>query len=33
MKWDADHAAGMMNLVAMYESGQAAAYWKASRAA
>jgi hypothetical protein len=33
MKWDADHAAGMMNLVAMYESGQAAAYWKTCRAA
>lgn len=28
MKWDRDHAAGMMNLQAMYESGQAAAYWE-----
>ena len=27
MKWDADHAAGMMNLIALYESGQAKAYW------
>jgi hypothetical protein len=27
MKWDADHAAGMMNLVALYESGQAKSYW------
>jgi len=27
MRWDADHAAGMMNLVALYESGQADAYW------
>ena len=26
MKWDRDHAAGMMNLQAMYESGQANAY-------
>ena len=28
MKWDRDHASGMMNLQAMYESGQAAAYWE-----
>ncbi len=27
MKWDADHAAGMMNLIALYESGQAKTYW------
>ena len=27
MKWDLDHAADMMNLQAMYESGQAADYW------
>jgi len=27
MKWDADHAAGMMNLIAMYESGQSKTYW------
>ncbi len=27
MKWDADHAAGMMNLIALYESGQAKSYW------
>lgn len=33
MKWDRDHAAGMMNLQAMYESGQAAAYWQRQRAA
>ena len=28
MKWDADHAAGVMNLLALYESGQAQDYWK-----
>ncbi len=33
MKWDRDHAAGMMNLQAMYESGQAATYWDRQRAA
>jgi hypothetical protein len=33
MKWDRDHAAGMMNLQAMYESGQAQAYWDRPRAA
>ena len=33
MKWDRDHAAGMMNLQAMYESGQAATYWAMRRAA
>ena len=27
MKWDPDHAAGMMNLNALYASGQAGAYW------
>jgi hypothetical protein len=27
MKWDLDHAADMMNLQALYESGQAQAYW------
>lgn len=27
MRWDAEHAAGVMNLVALYESGQAKAYW------
>ena len=27
MKWDRDHAAAMMNLTAMYDSGQAKAYW------
>jgi hypothetical protein len=31
MKWDRDHAAGMMNLQAMYESGQAEAYWTQCR--
>jgi hypothetical protein len=33
MKWDADHAADMMNLTALYESGQAKAYWTARAAA
>lgn len=28
MKWDRDHAAAMMNMQAMYESGQAAKYWE-----
>ena len=27
MKWDRDHAAAMMNLTALYDSGQADAYW------
>jgi hypothetical protein len=27
MKWDRDHAAGMMNLTALYDSGQAKNYW------
>lgn len=27
MKWDRDHAATMMNLTAMYDSGQSNAYW------
>lgn len=27
MKWDRDHAGAMMNLIAMYESGQSKAYW------
>jgi hypothetical protein len=27
MKWDLDHAADLMNLKALYESGQAKAYW------
>lgn len=31
MKWDRDHAAGMMNLQAMYQSGQAAGYWGGCR--
>ncbi len=30
MKWDRDHAAAMMNLTAMYDSGQAKAYWAAA---
>ena len=29
MKWDQDHAAGMMNLVALQESGQWDQYWRA----
>lgn len=35
MKWDQDHAAGMMNLVALQESGQWDQYWstRASHAA
>jgi hypothetical protein len=33
MKWDRDHAAGMMNLQAMYESRQADAYWSSQRQA
>ncbi len=33
MKWDPDHAAAMMNLTALYESGQAKAYWNARAAA
>jgi hypothetical protein len=27
MKWDRDHAAAMMNLTALYDSGQAKTYW------
>ncbi len=27
LKWDRDHAAAMMNLTALYDSGQADAYW------
>jgi len=30
MKWDRDHAGAMMNLISMYESGQAKAYWAAA---
>jgi hypothetical protein len=33
MKWDRDHAAAMMSLHAMYESGQAKAYWSGLKAA
>jgi hypothetical protein len=33
MKWDRDHAAAMMNLEAMYESGQSRTYWNSLRAA
>jgi hypothetical protein len=33
MKWDADHAAHLMNLVALRESGQWAAYWDTRRIA
>jgi hypothetical protein len=28
MKWDPGHAAGVMNLLALFESGQAQDYWK-----
>jgi len=30
MKWDRDHAGAMMNLIGLYESGQAKAYWVAA---
>lgn len=30
MKWDRDHAGTMMNLIALYESGQAKAHWAAA---
>ena len=30
MRWDRDHAAAMMNLTALYDSGQAKAYWTAA---
>ena len=33
MKWDRDHAAGMMNLLALRESGQWKAYWNQRAAA
>jgi hypothetical protein len=33
MKWDAPHASSMMNLIAMYESGQARQWWSARAAA
>jgi hypothetical protein len=33
MKWDADHAAGMMNLIALRESGQWAEYWEMRKVA
>ena len=33
MKWDADHAAELMNLVALRESGQWTAYWDTRRIA
>jgi hypothetical protein len=33
MKWDADHAADLMNLVALRESRQWAAYWGTRRIA
>jgi hypothetical protein len=32
-RWDRDHAAAMMNLKAMYESGQARLYWPEARKA
>ena len=32
MKWDVGHAADLMNLKALYESGQAPAYWTAQAA-
>ena len=30
MKWDRDHAAALMNLIALYGSGQAKAYWSST---
>jgi hypothetical protein len=30
MKWDRDHAGAMMNLIGLYESGQAKTYWAAA---
>ena len=33
MKWDLDHAADLMNLKALYESGQAQDYWAKAAAA
>ena len=33
MKWDQQHAEGMMNLTALYESGQKNGYWSIRRAA
>ena len=30
MKWDLDHAAALMDLKALYASGQAPAYWAAA---
>lgn len=33
MKWDRDHASGMMNLLAMRESGQWQTYWRTQAAA
>ena len=33
MRWDTDHAAVMMNLIALRESGQWAGYWEKRRAA
>ena len=33
MKWDADHAAALMNLIALRESRQWADYWKTQRVA
>ena len=33
MKWDVEHAEGMMNLVALRESGQWTDYWNRRRVA
>jgi hypothetical protein len=30
MKWDPGHAPGTINLTALYDSGQAKAYWAAA---
>jgi hypothetical protein len=32
-KWDRDNAAAMMDLTALYDSGQALAHWSAQKAA
>ena len=33
MKWDAPNAEAMMNLTALYESGQKTSYWSLRKAA
>ena len=33
MKWDADHAAGLMNLIALRQSGTWSKYWETRKCA